>query len=206
MRTPFSLPELDPQIPRLGNAFSQWLGCTVLRAFGWRFVGDFPKQGKLVIVVAPHTSNWDFFLALSAVFALRLRITYFAKDSLFNGPWGRLLKRWGGVPIERSSRHGVVEQMASQLIRAEKMLVCLAPEGTRSYVPEWKSGFLHIAQQAEVPVFLFGMDYQQKCFRLGPVIEVAQDTQQSMQQVYDFYRQVPAKYPSLTSVGQIKNG
>ncbi|MCC2615769.1 1-acyl-sn-glycerol-3-phosphate acyltransferase [Aestuariibacter halophilus] len=201
MAEPLDIPSLSPAIPRLGNRFSAWLGRTVLQRLGWQFEGQFPTHGKMVIAVAPHTSNWDFVLGLAVAFTLRLKITFFGKHTLFFPPFDRLMRRWGGIPIERSRAHGVVEQIVANMKSAEQMLLCIAPEGTRSPVFPWKTGFVHIAHAADVPLFLVGLDYQRKKVVLGPCEPVV-DVVQSMQQVYAFFARVPAKYPAnvITSV------
>lgn len=189
-------PKLSTNIPRLGNRFSCWLGKRVLKLFGWRFEGEFPSHKKMVIIVAPHTSNWDFVFGLAVVFSLQLKISFFGKHSIFIPPFKSLLVRWGGIPIERSKSHGVVSQMIDQVKQADKMLLCGAPEGTRSKIFPWKTGFLQIAQQANIPVFMIGLDYKHKIIKLGPIFLPTGDIQSEMLKVYDFYAKVHAKFPS----------
>lgn len=196
MSDPLNSPNISQDIPRLGNRFSQWLGRTVLKVLGWRFEGHFHSRKKMVIAVAPHTSNWDFVIGLAVVFCLRLKISFFGKHSIFIPPFRSLLKRWGGIPIERSRSHGVVEQMIGEIKTADKMVLCLAPEGTRSKITPWKAGFIHIAHHAQIPVFLIGLDYQRKTVLLGPIFNPSNDTELEMRKVYDFYARVHAKYPS----------
>lgn len=196
MSDPLNCPIISQDIPRLGNRFSQWLGKSVLKALGWRFEGPFHSNKKMVIAVAPHTSNWDFVVGLAVVFSLRLKISFFGKHSIFIPPFSSLLKRWGGIPIERSRAHGVVDQMIGEIKHADKMLLCLAPEGTRSKILPWKSGFLHIAHQAQIPVFLIGLDYQRKTILFGPIFDTSNDTELEMRKVYEFYARVHPKYPS----------
>lgn len=140
-------PKLSADLPTIGNAVSHWLGKTVLDMLGWKFVGEFPPYKKMIVAVAPHTSNWDFVIGIAVAFTLRLKISFFAKSSLFTPPFGLLLRRWGGIPIQRSKSQGVVEQMVPQIHNAEQIILCLAPEGTRSRQENWKSGFLHIAHK-----------------------------------------------------------
>ncbi|GAA0851831.1 1-acyl-sn-glycerol-3-phosphate acyltransferase [Aliiglaciecola litoralis] len=196
MSKPMNTPKISTNIPRLGNGFSQWLGATVIKSLGWQFDGEFPEHPKMVVAVAPHTSNWDFVIGLAVVFALKLKISFFGKHSIFIPPFRQLLIRWGGIPIERSQSHGVVAQMIGELKQAKQMILCVAPEGTRSLIYPWKTGFLHIAQQSKVPVFLIGLDYKHKKIKLGPVFLPTEDIHLEMQKVYDFYAKVDAKYPS----------
>ncbi|MDC0603179.1 1-acyl-sn-glycerol-3-phosphate acyltransferase [Aliiglaciecola sp.] len=191
-----NLPKLSENIPRLGNRFSQWVGKTVLATLGWQFEGQFPDHKKMVIIVGPHTSNWDFVIGLAVVFSVRLKISFFGKHSIFIPPFRSLLVRWGGIPIERSKSHGVVSQMAEQVKQADKILLCGAPEGTRSKIFPWKTGFIQIAANANVPVFMIGFDYKAKIIKLGPIFLPSSDIQSEMLKVYDFYAKVHAKYPS----------
>lgn len=196
MSDPLNCPNISQDIPRLGNSFSQWLGKSVLSILGWRFEGEFHDNKKMVIAVAPHTSNWDFVIGLAVVFCLKLKISFFGKHSIFIPPFRSLLKRWGGIPIDRSKSHGVVSQMIEEIKGAEKMLLCLAPEGTRSKIAPWKSGFMHIAHHANIPVFLIGLDYQRKTILFGPIFNPSENTDTEMRKVYEFYAKVHPKYPS----------
>jgi len=195
MAQPLNTPILSGEIPRMGNKFSCYLGKTILRLMGWHFAGEFPAQPKMILIVAPHTSNWDFVIGLAVVFSLRLKITFFGKHSIFIPPFDRLLRRWGGMPVERSAKHGVVEQMADEMRKADKMILCLAPEGTRSRVENWKTGFLHIAHKAKVPVLLVAFDYKKKHIEFGPLHKISEDIPHELNKIYQHYADVQAKFP-----------
>jgi 1-acyl-sn-glycerol-3-phosphate acyltransferase len=201
-----NIPILSDSIPRIGNKFSYWIGKTVLRVMGWQFSGEFPSHSKMIIVVAPHTSNWDFVLGLGVAFSLRLKISFFGKHSIFIPPFDRLLKRWGGIPVERSSAHGIVEQMSNQMRDADKMILCLSPEGTRSRIEKWKTGFLHIAQKADVPVFLVAFDYKKKHIEFGPVHKIGDDITLELNKIYRHYADVQAKYPEKVATNTMPIG
>lgn len=188
-------PKITQNTPRQGNRFSVWLGCSVLRSLGWRFEGQWCDDKKAVIAVAPHTSNWDFVIGISVVFSLKLKISFFGKKSIFIKPFSYLLESWGGIPIDRTQKHGVVSQIISEIKSRETMLLCIAPEGTRSLVFPWKTGFLHIAHQADIPVFLIGLDYKRKVICLGPVFKPSENIQLEIQKVYEFYAKVHPKFP-----------
>lgn len=190
-----NISQIHPDIPRLGNSFSEWLGKVVLNSLGWKITGTFPACKKMVIAVAPHTSNWDFVIGIAVVFRLRLKISFMGKHSIFVPPFDRLLRRWGGIPIERSKSHGVVEQLSDAMKSSDKMILAVAPEGTRSKIDNWKTGFLHIAHKADVPVMLVALDYQKKEVQLGHLMHVNGSVDESLQEVYQFYATVPAKYP-----------
>ncbi|WP_299076979.1 1-acyl-sn-glycerol-3-phosphate acyltransferase [uncultured Paraglaciecola sp.] len=188
-------PILCKQVPRFGNKFSYWLGTSVLRMLGWRYSGAFPCCPKMILAIAPHTSNWDFVIGVGVAFNLRLKISFFGKHSIFIPPFDRLLRHFGGIPIERSSKHGVVDNMAKSMRDADSMILCLAPEGTRSPISPWKTGFLHIAHKANVPVFLVAFDYKKKLIEFGPMHNISDNTQHELNRIYRHFENVPGKYP-----------
>ncbi|MDX1532088.1 MAG: 1-acyl-sn-glycerol-3-phosphate acyltransferase, partial [Rhodothermales bacterium] len=128
------LPDLGPRLPRRGNRFSRWLGRTALRLTGWRLVGDLPDLPKLLVVAAPHTSNWDGFLAIAALLAMGLDAHFMAKHSLFRPPLGWFLRWIGGVPVDRRVRGGVVGQMTERFAAQDRYVLGVTPEGTRDRV------------------------------------------------------------------------
>ncbi len=188
-------PILCKQVPRIGNKFSQWLGTTVLKSMGWSYSGTFPCCSKMILAVAPHTSNWDFVLGIAVALNLRLKISFFGKHSIFIPPFGLLLRWLGGIPIERGTKHGVVDGMADKMRDAKSMVLCLAPEGTRSPVSPWKTGFLHIAHKSNVPVFLVAFDYKKKLIEFGPIHNIGDNIQYELNRIYLHFEQVQGKYP-----------
>jgi 1-acyl-sn-glycerol-3-phosphate acyltransferase len=139
----------------------------LLRLAGWRlrFDGLPGKQG--VLIVYPHTSNWDFPLGLLVKWAVGIQITFWGKDSLFRVPvFGAWLRWLGGVPVDRQASNGIVGQMAHELAQARLqdrfLWLALTPEGTRRHAGGWRSGFYHVALQAQVPVGLVFLDYGQR--------------------------------------------
>lgn len=178
-----------------GNWFTGWLGRTLLRITGWRIEGELPQYPKMVIAVAPHTSNWDFFLGVAVLFTMRIKIRFLGKHTIFVPIAKQLLEMIGGMPVDRHAAHGIVGEVVAQFAAHDKMILAVAPEGTRSPKYPWKTGFLAIAHQAQVPVVLIGFDFVQKRVVLGPVFNSEGDFAQDMHQVYDFYTSIPAKYP-----------
>ncbi|MDT0627985.1 1-acyl-sn-glycerol-3-phosphate acyltransferase [Alteromonas sp. W364] len=181
--------------PKGGNRFSGWLGDTLLKVTGWKIEGKLPQEPKFVIAVAPHTSNWDFFLGVAVLFSLRIKIRFLGKHSIFVPVVKQLLEFIGGMPVDRRSKHGVVAQVVEEFDANEKMILAVAPEGTRSQVFPWKTGFLAIAHKADVPVVLIGFDFVDKKVLIGPNFKSSGDFQQDMTTVYGYYKNVPAKYP-----------
>ena len=138
------------------------LGRAVLSLMGWQFEGNFPDRPKCVIAVAPHTSNWDFVIGLSAVFALDLRARFLGKHTLFEGPLGVVMRLVGGIPVDRHHPEGLIERTVSAFEGEEKLYLAIAPEGTRSRVERWKSGFHRIARAACVPIVPVAFDWSRR--------------------------------------------
>lgn len=182
---------LPKQWPCWLSRFSAW----VLRKRGWQAEGELADRHKLIISVAPHTSNWDFFVGLMVLFTLRLKISFFGKHTLFVPPIGALLRFIGGIPVERSKSHGMVGAIAKKIREADRMLLVVAPEGTRKPVFPWKSGFMQIARAAQVPVQLIGFDYKKKTIVFGPVLEQIESVENQMEIAYAFYARVSGKFP-----------
>lgn len=147
------------------------LGQAYLRLAGWRIEGTFPTDPKYVVIVAPHTSNWDFMLGVAVVFALELRASWLGKHALFKAPFKGFLRWLGGIPVNRSASHGVVGECVRAFEATPALLLALAPEGTRKGVSQWKTGFYLIAVKAGVPIMPVGFDYREHVVRLMPLFK-----------------------------------
>ena len=191
------IPELPPAYPRRRSRLWRWIGRTVMRLSGWGFEGAFPDSPRLVIAVGPHTSNWDFVHGAAAMFALDFRLSFIGKHTLFVWPFSAFLRWMGGIPVDRSASHGVVgEAVASFRGQAARILV-IAPEGTRRKVERLKTGFLHIARGAGVPVLLVGLDYATRTVRIGPLFEAGPDIEADRVMVEKHFSTVAGRHPHL---------
>jgi 1-acyl-sn-glycerol-3-phosphate acyltransferase len=186
---------VPPQVPRRGSAACRLLGRVVLKAMGWDVEGQVPDLPKFVIAVAPHTSNWDFIVGVAAMFALDLRLAFIGKHTLFAGPIGPLMRWLGGIPVDRSAAHGVVAQSVAGFTKAGSRILVIAPEGTRRKVDRFKSGFLHIAKGAGVPVVLAALDYGTKRVRLGPVVEPGADIEADRVRIEAYFAPIRGRRP-----------
>ncbi len=186
---------LPPRIPRRGSAAWQWIGNRVLRLGGWRLDGQFPDVPKLVIAVAPHTSNWDFLYGAAAMFALDLRASFIGKHTLFVWPFSRFLRWMGGIPVDRSRSNGVVDDVVAAFRDSSTLVLAIAPEGTRRKVERYRTGFLRIAQGAGVPILLVGLDYGSRCIRIGPALAVGADIEAERVRVEAHFARIPGKHP-----------
>ncbi len=165
----------------------QTLSRLILRLIGWRVDMRLPEQSRYVIIGYPHTSNWDFVLGMLARWSMNLPLNWVAKHSIFWGPFGYLLVRMGGVPLDRAHSHGFLDHMVELFEQREQFIIGIMPEGTRSRVSRWKTGFYYIAHRAQVPIALGYLDYPNKVIGVGKVIETSGDIQEDMQIIREFY-------------------
>ena len=179
---------------RRGGVVSKAIGRALLKLSGWKIVGPLPDIPKVVIAVAPHTSNWDFVVGVSALWALDIKISFLGKHTLFRGWFGRWMRSIGGIPVDRAQPRGVVGEIVAVFDRADKMVLALAPEGTRQLDKGFKTGFLHIAHGAGVPVLLCYFDFAQKVIGFGPLFQPTGDTDADLRVILDFFRPVHGKY------------
>jgi 1-acyl-sn-glycerol-3-phosphate acyltransferase len=167
----------------------------LLQLFGWR-VRYKPLPGPYgIAVVYPHTSNWDFFVGLFAKWAIGLEFRWLAKDSLFRGPMGAVMRYWGGVPVDRSAPQGATQRLVETMRASKWFWLAITPEGTRSYRPHWKSGFYRLALAAGVPLLLVYMDYRNKEVGVVDTIELSGDEEADMAAIAAIYQGREALYP-----------
>ena len=160
----------------------------LLRSFGWRSrLPEYPPVAKAVIIVYPHTSNWDFVWGMLVRLACGWPVHWIGKHTLFRGPAGPLFRRVGGIPINRSVPGGFVDAVADEFRRRDTLLVAIAPEGTRKYAPYWKSGFYRIALAAGAPVLLAYIDYAKREIGLCGQIILTGDSAADMAKIAAAY-------------------
>jgi len=190
----------DPYIhlPRRNWPVCRWLGRTILRLLGWRISGQLPDLPKAVLAVAPHTSNWDFVIGIAAALALDLEANWLGKHSLFSGPWGNLLRKLGGIPVDRQHPAGVLEQVIEQYRAKDYFLFGLSPEGTRKPISPWKSGCCRLAQGTGVPLIPVAFDYSQKSILIFEhwIPNADSDLEQCLQRLSSCFRANMAKKPA----------
>ncbi|KAF1689621.1 lysophospholipid acyltransferase family protein [Pseudoxanthomonas koreensis] len=184
------LPPTPPRMPQVParNRFSRWLGRSVLRLGGWRVTGTLPDLPKVVLIAAPHSSNWDGIWGMAAKLALGVDIRVLGKHALFWWPLSVLLHRLGVIPLDRSRPQGVVEQAVELVRNSPQLWFALAPEGTRKPVEKWKSGFLKIAHGAGVPVLMAYFHYPERIIGIGPLFHTTGDLDADMAAVREWYR------------------
>ncbi|WP_084602423.1 lysophospholipid acyltransferase family protein [Thermomonas hydrothermalis] len=183
------VPPLPPQAPRM--APSPWLealGRAVLRLGGWRVEGAFPDLPRLVVIAAPHSSNWDGIWGFAAKLALGIRLSVLGKHTLMRIPLLSAFLRWQGViGVDRAAPQGVVEQAIALLRRPGSLWYAIAPEGTRKPVARWKPGFWRIARGAGVPVLAVAFDYPHRRIVIGPVFTPGEDMDADIARIQRWY-------------------
>jgi len=180
--------ELGPNVQRAHGRFAAAVGRFMMGIRGWRVEGGIPDVPKMVLIVAPHTSNWDFLTGLWIKLALRMGARFVGKHTLFRGPFGVFMRWLGGVPVDRSAAAGFVEDTTRVMREAERMTLVIAPEGTRKRTDRWKSGFYRIAVAAGVPILLAGFDYPRKVIFFGPLIQPTGDYEKDLAVIQSHFR------------------
>jgi 1-acyl-sn-glycerol-3-phosphate acyltransferase len=181
------LPEMGPSVPRRGWWLGRAIGRAVMWAGGWSFAGTVPDLSKAVLIVAPHTSNWDFVIGAAGMLALDLDLRFLGKHTLFKGPMGVLMRGLGGIPLDRAHSSGVVDEMAARIKKADHLLLAIAPEGTRGKVERWKTGFHGIARGAEVPILAATLDYGRRQIRFREPFEPSGNVEADVEELQEFF-------------------
>jgi len=181
---------------------SQKIARAVLLVLGWRIDGAVPSIPKYVLIGAPHTSNWDFALALLAKWALDFRFHWIGKDTLFRRPFGRVMRWLGGIPVNRRSHNHFIDQMVQQFRVRDEMVIVITPEGTRSRTEYWKSGFYYIALGAQVPIVMGYADYARKILGIGPAVMPTGNLEADLALIRGFYSDKSGKHP--TQQGEVR--
>lgn len=169
----------------------------IMRLIRWKVVGETPAYDKCVLIAAPHTSNWDFPYMLCTILSRRMEVRWMGKQQLFSGPFGGIMKWLGGIPIERSKTNNTVDEMAKAFLENDKLTLLITPEGTRSKVKEWKTGFYHIAVAAKVPIVQGFLDSSIRSCGFGPSFHPTGDTEQDIAKIKDFYKNMLGVRPEL---------
>ena len=188
-RTIFDTPVVNTVLRTFSVAF--------LKLTGWKIVGQLPADArKSVFIAAPHTSNWDLPYTLMVAFALRLNIYWMGKAQIFRWPFGPLMRWLGGVAVQREQANNLVAASVQALQNSDgPVQLVVPPEGTRSKVRYWKTGFYYIALGAQVPIVMSFMDYGNKVSGLGPAFLPTGDIEADMVAIKAFYAPFKGKNP-----------
>lgn len=180
--------------------FSHWL----LRRLGWSIHVDLPDVKKYVVIAAPHTSNWDFLIGILAAWTIELKASWLGKHSLFHWPLGWYFRRIGGIPVRRDGGQNYIRQMTDLFGRADRLVLALAPEGTRSKTDHWRTGFHAIARAAGVPIMMAWFNYPLKQIGMGGLFYPSDDIEADFERIREFYKDKRGKNPAKESLIQVR--
>lgn len=195
----FGLPTLPTQVPHRGNVCSKQAFALALRLSGWQIQGEIPNLPQAIVLGAPHTSNYDAWLALATAFGLGLNLKVFAKHTIYRPPFRHLLSWLGVIPVDRSHAHGLTQATIQAFADHPHLWVGLAPEGTRRHASAWKSGFYRIALAAHVPIVLVGLDYGKRQVRFLATLVPSGDYDSDLAQIQSYYYGLQPAHPERLS-------
>ncbi len=175
----------------------------ILILFGWKLAGTIPSENKYIIIVAPHTSNWDYVIGQLFCLSVGIKAKIMIKKELFYFPLGVILKALGGIPVDRQKKTDIVDKMIMLFKTSDSFILTITPEGTRQKVSEWKTGFHRIATGANVPVLLGFLDYKKKMVGIGETFFLSGDMNSDLLKVKKYYLNIHPKYPENFSAGII---
>lgn len=162
---------------------------------GWKADVDQPIPDKCILCVAPHTSNWDFFIGKVYYTALGRTSNFLMKKEWFFWPLGPLFRRMGGIPVERSRHTSMTDQLAQRAMESSHFSLAVTPEGTRSRNPQWKRGFYYIALKAQLPILLYGLDFGTKTIVCKRTLVPSGDVDADMRVIADYFSHFKGKHP-----------
>ena len=171
----------------------------VVNILGWKITGERPSEKKVMILGAPHTSNLDYFLTLALIHHFKLPLRYLIKNSVFKGPLAPLLRSLGGIPVDRSKTNNMVDTMVDAIKQQSEIAMGVLPEGTRKYVPYWKSGFYHIAQGADLPVYPVQVNGPSKHLHMGEAVHLSGNIDSDMEIFAKYFEGVKGVKPENSS-------
>ncbi len=183
----------------------RWFWKIFLQILGWRTDVVFTHHHikKYIVLVAPHTSSWDFFIGLAYRSVLQMTHThYLGKKELFRPPFGFIFRWLGGTPVDRSNHHNLVDEVVKIFNQHEIFSLAIAPEGTRKRVEKLKTGFYFIARKANVPIIMVGLDFKNKTVVISDALYTTSDQEHDFKLIHNFYRPIEGKYPE-NSLGHL---
>ena len=182
------------------KSFCRWL---LYKKMGWTLDVTEPHPDKFIICLAPHTSNWDFIIGQLYSSAEGMKSNFLMKKEWFFWPLGPIFRRLGGIPVFRSKKSSMTDNLAEAARQADHFMLCITPEGTRKPTTEWKKGFYFIAQKAEIPILLYGVDYEQRLIRCTKTMIPNGDVEAQMREIQLYYKDFKGKKPENFTIGDV---
>ena len=176
----------------------QKIGKFFLTITGWKFKGDIPRSDRIILVAGPHTSNWDFLLALAFIFGLNLNVFWIGKHTLFKNGFSKIMRKLGGIPVDRASPELLMNEVSYIVKKQQGVIIAISPEGTRKKVERLKSGFLRIAKTTNSQILLAGIDFESKLIHLGKLFQPSGNTESDLLNVHNYFRQFKGKRPEYS--------
>ena len=167
----------------------------ILKLFGWKVDITVPDYPKCIISVAPHTSNWDFILGKLAYASVGRKAGFLMKSTWFFFPMGLIFKAMGGIPVPRKRGSSLTETIVEKFNHTDHMVLAITPEGTRSRTAKWRTGFLHIAYEAHVPIVLGALDFATKTIQITREFTPTGDIEADMAAIKAYYKPFKGKNP-----------
>ena len=189
--TPEHLRAYRPRVVRL-------LGKFLMKISGWKTTGQLPKHQRVVLIAGPHTSNWDFVLAMSLILSLDVRIHWVGKHSIFKKGFRRLFKKMGGIPVNRVNPQALKTEIYNITERYRGFIIAISPEGTRKKVERLKSGFLRIANETNSRILMVGVDFSNKTIDFGDFFSPSGDMDKDLKFIKDYFGNFTGKHPELS--------
>ena len=180
--------------------FFSWL---LYQQMGWKLNVTEVHPNKCIFCLAPHTSNWDFLIGQLYARAEGMKTNFLMKKEWFFWPLGSIFRKLGGIPVWRSKHTSMTDNLAQTAKERETFMLCITPEGTRSLTTEWKKGFYYIAQKAEIPILLYGVDYKKKLIQCTKTIVPNGDIDTQMREIRLYYKDFVGKKPENFTIGEI---
>lgn len=178
------------------NTLFHWLSRLLLKLSGWKVTGERPEIRKYVMIAAPHTTNWDFYYGLLMTLYFKNEVYWMGKKEIFRMPFGAIMKWFGGIPVDRSRSNNLVQTVVDEFNSRRSFVVAIPPEGSRSKVDSWKTGFYFIAKGAEVPILLSFLDYEKKIAGYGYLFLPTGNLESDMVKIKEYYKNIHGKYES----------
>ena len=175
----------------------RWLGKLLMKTTGWKTIGNFPTDQRVVMVAGPHTSNWDFVLAMSLILSLDVNIHWVGKHSIFKKGFRRLLRKMGGIPVNRTNPEALKNEIHNITEKFKGFIIAISPEGTRKKVDRLKSGFLRIANETNSKIMMVGVDFSKKTIELGDFYSPSGDVEKDLKFIKDYFANFTGKHPKL---------
>ena len=193
--TPVSQDQCPEHLRTNRSALTRWFGRTFYRLIGWTLEGKIADVERVLIIAAPHTSNWDFVYGITAVLGINARVRWLGKHTIFKFGLGIVMRWLGGIPVNRDKPDAVMGYVDAAVEKDKGVVIVVAPEGTRKKSKKWKTGFLRIAEKNNCKIQMGALDFPNKRIVLGDMFEPTGDNEADIAAIIKYYGQFKGRYP-----------